>query len=355
MNKCARWNMSHGGLDPTACRLKKGCVFSPALQSCAPELLSCSALEGLSNREIEDIMQVLKFDSPICRMAINQKPGGTLSQITQQFSQWWGSWDNKHNSNGTLTHREVICDCLSRQYPNLGDGSMKILLFSIRNILLNFIDREFLSWFKSSYYVYRTVRFKLTENKRLMLEFIVSRGEVVDQEQLKRIARMTESQIKLEFFSSEQRTRELENYRKQVKNEFSKSFRNLANILHVGLKGIKLFSILNFIKSVRTRVPQLYQVAQIKGNTTAIIETATIVAKRTNLHESTRMLRVILPKFLNPSNIKSKKIFVKEMVSCLSAYVLFVDVVKNIRTAQRTLQTHHRIKEIKEKNRAKAK
>jgi hypothetical protein len=348
MNKCERWNMSHGGLNPSACRLKEGCVFSPALQKCAPELITCSALDGLSNKEIVEIMDVLKFDSPVCRMAVQQKPPGRLSTTVQQLSEWWGSWDNKHNSAGNLPMKQVLCDCLSRQYPNLGESSLRILLFSVRNILLKYIDREFLSWFKSSYFVYHTVRFRLTDEKRLMLEFLVSRGEVADADKLKLIARMSKTRIKSTFFS-DQRAEELKIYRKCVKTDFSKSFRNLSSFLHVGLKGVKLFSITGFIKSVKTKVPQLYEVSRVEGNATAIAQTANIVASRTSLHKSTRMLRLVLPQFLNPRGIKSKRVFVKEMVSCLSAYILFMDVIKTLRNAQRTLNTHHRIREIKAK------
>uniref|UniRef100_A0A6C0KFC9 Uncharacterized protein n=1 Tax=viral metagenome TaxID=1070528 RepID=A0A6C0KFC9_9ZZZZ len=350
MDACASWEQNLGGVSAEACQLRKGCTFSVTTGKCATDDVDCSRFDDLSDKELVAVMSVLRFNSEQCNALIGRR-FNAFAQIAQQLSKMSASWQNRKTDFGR-TFREDLCDCVMRTYPQLGKQGVVLLVYAIRNVLVKFFDREFLAWLRACQYVHRIITKRITYKKRLMLEFLVSREQFNTDEELIVASKQSIGELEKAYFSTDARKQSLAHFESKTKSNPVDKLHDGLMVLHGILKGAKTISILDFIRFVHDKAPQLYEAAQHKDSQTAILQTARVFSmpSRAKLATSYQSLvGLVTSSFQGESlasvSLKSTRGLAKELVACVSAFLVFKDIVDEIRNGYGILLANKRLRE----------
>lgn len=202
-------------------------------------------------------------NSPGCA-AIVGKTRNTREQLVDAVQSIYKTFEKQvgYKSSGR-TYREELCDCAMRVYPQLGRGGMVILVYAIKNVFLKFFDREFFSWLRSVHYLASRVSSRLSYEKKLYLEFLLTRGRIRSDTELQEASRQSVAALKKVYINEgddveefEQKTRRSLEHMLPKKLALFLSFMSGANTL-----GFK-----QFVEFVRRELPAFREAYKLKSN-----------------------------------------------------------------------------------------
>lgn len=332
-NDCRRWQRGMGGVSPEACQLKKGCVFSPATGGCELDNLACDHLQQFSDGELAQALSLLDFGSSQSCQALLGVKKAVHGQLADALGNAFKSFSKTIGYAGAgRTYREEICDCAVRLYPQLGRGGLVILVYAIKNIVLKFFDREFFSWLRSVHHLSSRFANRLSGDKSLYLEFLLTRGRIVSATELEAAAAKSAAEIKRVYI---RKSDDLDEFQNKTRKAFQHMLPQKVAVITTILTGANTIGFRQFVSLVRKELPVFRKAYMLKSNRQMLEQAITMMSadKLAKLSSSVDW-RGALSKVVVGAG-RGGMALGRELFAARYAFAVFWDIVKDMRTAYR--------------------